>query len=156
NADGMVVTLAGHAGKFAFADGSGSDARFSSISGLTVEPAGTVYVADNNTIRKEKLTGEGTNLAGMPDQQGRAEGVGSAARFNQPSSVAVDAAGFLYVADALNRTIRKVTPAGDVTTLAGLAGRIGNEDGMGSEARFFFPLAVGVDRVGNVYVLDQL
>ena len=94
---------------------------------MAVDSAGNLYVADadNNTIRK--VTPVGTNwvvttLAGLAGNSGSADGTGSAARFNYPCGVAVDSAGNVYVADADNNTIRKVTPAGVVTTLAGRSG----------------------------------
>ena len=68
--------------------------------------------------------------------------------------MAVDSAGNVYVADTCNHTIRKVTPAGVVTTLAGLAGSAGSADGTGSAARFNYPAGVAVDSAGNVYVAD--
>src|SRR5438874_3911355 len=85
---------------------------------------------------------------------GSADGTGSAAQFNGPSGVAVDSAGNAYVADTGNHTIRKVTPAGVVTTLAGLAGSDGSTDGTGSVARFYYPHGVATDSSGNVYVAD--
>ena len=72
-----------------------------------------------------------TTFAGKAGPSGSADGTGSAARFNNPSSVAVDSAGNVYVADYDNDTIRKITPAGVVTTLAGLAGSSGSADGTG-------------------------
>ena len=95
-----------------------------------------------------------TTLAGLAGNPGSADGTGSAARFYFPSGVAVDGAGNVYVADAGNHTIRKVTPAGVVTTLAGLAGSHGSADGTGSAARFYYPTGVAVDGAGNVYVAD--
>ena len=89
--------------------------------GVAVDGAGNVYVADtvNDTIRKITPAGVVTTLAGMAGQHGSADGTGSAARFDHPVGVAVDAAGNVYVADTGNDTIRKITPAGVVTTLAG-------------------------------------
>ena len=90
---------------------------------MAVDGTGNVYVADsyNRTIRKVTPGGVVTTLAGMAGSWGSADGTGSAARFNYPSGVAVDSAGNVYVADTGNHTIRKVTPAGVVTTLAGNA-----------------------------------
>ncbi|MEK7675951.1 MAG: chitobiase/beta-hexosaminidase C-terminal domain-containing protein, partial [Verrucomicrobiota bacterium] len=118
--------------------------------------AGNVYVADtdNHTIRKVTPVGVVTTLAGLARSSGSADGTGSAARFYGPRGVAVDSAGNVYVVDTDNHTIRKVTPAGVVTTLAGLAGSQGSADGTGSAARFPGPDGVAVDRAGNVYVAD--
>src|SRR5205823_3531610 len=95
-----------------------------------------------------------TTFAGLPP--GSADGTGSAARFNSPAGVALDSAGNTYVADTVNSTIRKITPAGVVTTFAGLAGSTGSANGTGSAARFNFPSGVAVDRAGtgNIYVGD--
>src|SRR5207302_192934 len=95
-----------------------------------------------------------TTFAGLPP--GSADGTGGAARFNSPAGVTVDSAGNTYVADTVNSTIRKITPAGIVTTFAGLAGNTGSANGTGSTARFNFPSGVAVDRAGtgNIYVGD--
>src|SRR6185295_1743135 len=85
---------------------------------------------------------------------GSADGTGSAARFNRPSGVATDSSGNVYVADTLNHTIRKITPTGVVTTLAGLALFPGGADATGSEVRFNRPSGVATDSSGNVYVAD--
>ena len=94
-----------------------------------------------------------TTLAGNAGY-GSADGTGSDARFRSPSGVAVDTNGNVYVADTYNSTIRQVTPAGVVTTLAGLAGNYGSADGTGSAARFNRPWGVAVDPNGNVYVTE--
>ncbi|MHB8520044.1 MAG: NHL repeat-containing protein [Limisphaerales bacterium] len=156
---GVVTTLAGRAGYGGSADGTGSAARFYGPSGVAVDSAGNLYVADtypNSTIRKVTPTGVVTTLAGVAGYGGSADGTGSAARFNSPSSVAVDSAGNVFVADSGNETIRKVTPAGVVTTVAGLAGFSGSTDGTGSAARFYGPSGVAVDSVGNVYVAEYV
>ena len=93
-------------------------------------------------------------LAGSPGSSGNADGNTNAARFYDPYGVAVDSAGNLYVADTDNHTIRKVTSAGVVTTLAGSPGSSGSADGTGSAARFSSPYGVAVDNAGNVYVAD--
>jgi hypothetical protein len=89
------------------------------------------------------------------DSAGSADGTGSAARFAFCTGVATDHAGNVYVSDYFNNTIRKITPAGAVTTLAGSAGLLGNADGTGSAARFDSPRGVATDRGGNVYVADS-
>ncbi len=149
-------TLAGMAGSFGCTNGTGSAARFASPLSVTVDAATNVYVADNgnNTIRKVTSTAVVTTLAGLPGTFGSANGTGSAARFNFPCGAAVDSAGNVYVADTGNSTIRKVTPAGKVTTLAGAAGKTGSKNGKGSLARFSYPNGVAVDSAGNVYVAD--
>jgi len=153
---GVVSTLAGLAGRSGSADGTGSAARFAGPKGVVVDAAGTIYVADsvNHTIRTITPAGVVGTLAGLANVIGSTDGTGSAARFNGPNGVAVDAAGNVYVADNNNHTIRKVTPAGVVSTLAGLAGTSGSADGTASVARFVFPAGVAVDAAGNVYVAD--
>jgi sugar lactone lactonase YvrE len=154
---GVVTTLAGLAGNAGSADGTGSAARFDSPYGVAVDSSGNVYVADygNSTIRKVTSAGVVTTLAGLAYNVGSTDGTGSAARFNYPRGVAVDSSGNVYVADYWNHTIRKVTSAGVVTTLAGLAGSSGSADGTGSAARFNGPSGVAVDSSTNVYVADQ-
>jgi len=96
-------------------------------------------------------------LAGKPGADvgpGIDDGPGAAARFNFPSSMATDASGNIYVADSNNNTIRKITPAGTVSTLAGAAGASGSADGLGAAARFYNPSGVATDSSGNIYVAD--
>ncbi|MEK7675975.1 MAG: hypothetical protein AAB676_09110 [Verrucomicrobiota bacterium] len=153
---GEVTTLAGQAGGNDSADGAGSAARFGLASGVAVDPVGNLYVADHaaNTIRKIGPGGVVTTLAGLPGEGGSADGTGSAARFCGPAGMTVDNIGNVYVADSCNSTIRKISPAGEVTTLAGQAGESGSTDGPGSAARFSGPEGVAVDVTGNVYVGD--
>jgi sugar lactone lactonase YvrE len=154
---GVASTLAGTARVWGGADGTGAAASFYTPYGVAADSAGNVYVADtsNSTIRKVISAGVVTTLAGTADQVGSADGTGSAARFTYPMGVAVDGAGNLYVADTWNSTIRKVSPAGVVTTLAGGPGLIGHVDGTATEARFNKPTGVAVDSAGNVYVADS-
>jgi len=152
----VVSTLAGAAPQFGSADGTGSAARFNLPAGLATDSAGNVYVADtrNETIRKITPAAVVSTLAGAAPQFGSVDGIGSAARFNFPAGIATDTAGNVYVADGENSTIRKVTPAGVVSTLAGTAGEVGPADGIGSAARFVYPQGVATDSAGNVYVAD--
>jgi len=153
---GVVTTLAGTAGSSGSTDATGSAARFDNPIGVTVDTAGNVFVADtyNSTIRKVTSGGVVTTLAGTAGVNGSNDGTGSAARFNLPHGVAVDALGNVFVADNANHTIRKITSAGVVTTLAGLAGSSGSTDGTGSASRFNSPLSTAVDTAGNVFVAD--
>jgi hypothetical protein len=155
-AAGMVTTLAGSAGDFGSADGTGSAARFDFPGGIAADTAGNLYVADtyNCTIRKITAAGVVTTLAGSPGFEGNTDGTGSAARFNLPSDVAVDGSNNVYVADTNNYTIRKVTSAGVVTTLAGAAGTAGMTNGTGTAALFNYPYGLTVDSGGDVYVAD--
>jgi sugar lactone lactonase YvrE len=153
---GVVTTLAGTAGSWGSADGTGAAARFNGPDGVAVDGAGNVFVADswNNTIRKITPSGVVTTLAGTAGSSGSADGTGAAARFNGPEGVAVDGSGNVFVADAGNSTIRKITPGGVVTTLAGTAGSYGGADGTGAAALFNEPEGVAVDGSGNVFVAD--
>ncbi len=153
---GSVTTLAGSAGDIGTTDGLGGAARFNVPHGVAVDSAGNSYVADarNHIIRKISPFGMTSTLAGLAGVSGNTDGVGSVARFNYPSGLAVDAIGNVFVADTSNQTIRKITPAGVVTTLAGSPGTTGSTDGLGSAARFYNPLGVILDSIGNVYVPD--
>lgn len=153
---GVVTTLAGMGYSSGSADGTGSLARFSNPDDVAVDGADNVYVADtfNSTIRKITPAGVVTTLAGSAVSVGSIDGIGSAARFNRPQGVAVDAAGNVYVADTGNNSIRKITPSGEVTTLAGMVGANGSNDGIGSDVRFDHPLGLIVDESGNIYVAD--
>jgi sugar lactone lactonase YvrE len=157
-AGSVVTTLAGTATISGAGDGVGPAAQFYNPAGLTVNSGGTnVYVADtfNLTIRKVvTATGAVTTLAGMSGGTGIADGAGTAARFNDPEAMVVDPAGNTYVVDKGNHTIRKITPAGVVTTFAGSAGNPGSTDGIGTAARFSSPSGLSIDPVGNLYVAD--
>ena len=153
-----VTTLAGQSGRTGSADGTGSAALFSGPADVAVDTFGNLYVADafNDTVRKVTPAGVVSTMAGSPGSAGSADGTGAAARFNHPSGVAVDSSGNVYVADTDNDTVREITPAGVVTTLAGQAGLSGSADGTGAAARFNGPSGLAVDAAGNRYVADTL
>lgn len=149
--DGRVDTFAGSLE--GFVDGTRGDARFHTPSGLAIDAAGTLYVADtgNHAIRAITADGTVTTLAGS-GEAGFADGPAGQARFHAPTDVAVDAAGRVYVADGFNDRIR-VIEHGRVHTLAG-EGRPGFEDGAGATARFDTPSGIAVDAAGIVWVAD--
>ena len=152
-----MSTLAGISGNHGSSDGIGGNARFWAPFGIAVDNAGNVYVSDtaNNTIRKISPNGVVSTLAGLAGYPGSQDGIGINARFRNPWGIAVDGMGNVFVADMSNDTVRKITPAGMVTTLAGQAGMNGSSDGFGNNARFKGPFAVAVDNADNVYVSDS-
>ncbi|QEM12048.1 gliding motility-associated C-terminal domain-containing protein [Mucilaginibacter rubeus] len=152
---GVVTTVAGN-GTIGFSDGLGAAAMFHTPCGITVDAAGNLYVADqfNNAIRKITPAGLVTTMAGN-GSYGAINGTGSGATFSQPVDVAVDAAGNVFVADEGNSLIRKVTPNGVVTTVAG-RGSSGFADGVTTSAVFSFPSGIVIDAAGNLYVADAV
>lgn len=142
----------GHAG---LKDGAAAEARFADPYGIAFDAGGVTYIADggdNNRIRRRTIDGQVSTLAGG-HAEGLRDGRGSDAAFHTPSGLALDAAGNLYVADTGNHAVRKVTPDGTVTTLAG-TGQAGFRDGPASQALFNGPMAVAVDDRGRVFVAD--
>ncbi|HSZ24538.1 MAG TPA: NHL repeat-containing protein [Cytophagaceae bacterium] len=152
---GIVSTVAGTAGVAGNTNGTGTAASFNYPSSIAIDASGNLYVADsfNNLIRKIDPSGVVTTLAGS-GAVGSTNAIGIAASFNQPSGVAIDASGNLYVADSYNNLIRKIDPLGAVTTLAG-TGSIGSTNGDATVASFNYPCSVAVDASGNVYVGDH-
>ena len=154
---GAVTTLAGRPGQAGYADGTGTAALFSGPHHVRTDNAGDVYVADtdNSVIRKVTPDGVVTTLAGRPGNLGSADGPCRAAQFYEPFGVGVISDGTVYVADTQNGTVRRITPAGMVTTLAGLPRHVGTSNGAGSAARFNSPFSVTMDRAGNLYLADS-
>ena len=163
-ANWSVNTIAGLAGNAGSADGNNNNARFSNPSGIALDAGGNLYVADklSCTIRKLVLSGGNwvvSTIAGQASRSGSVDGIGSTARFSNPTGIAVDSGGNLYVADEGNNTIRILSPAGTnwtVFTAAGLAGSSGNVDGFGTAVRFNGPYGIAVDIYTNVYVADSV
>ena len=151
--NGQVSTWAGD-GSATFREGNGVTAGFNNPYGVATTTNGTIYVADavNNRVRKITATGDVSTLAGS-DTAGYRDGTGTQARFKDLEGVAVDAAGNIYIADTYNSSIRKITSAGVVSTLAG-NGTYGYQDATGNAARFSFPRGLAVDAAGFVYVAD--
>jgi hypothetical protein len=156
------TTIAGLAGTSGSADGTNSAARFNHPRGIAVDGAGNVYVAEhvNNTIRKLTLGNAQwvtTTIVGLAGTDGTADGTNRTVRFENLNGVAVDNDGNLYVADYHNNTIRKLTRDGTnfvSSTIAGLAGSYGSDDGTNGDARFEGPVGVALNGQGNLYVAD--
>ncbi len=146
-----VTTFAGN-GNANFGDGQGLAARFRLNKGIDVDDNGNIYVADerNHRIRKIDISGNVTTIAGS--SQGNADGNGTAATFRNPSDVAVDASGNVFVVDSSNDRIRKIDPSGNVTTFAGASENFA--DGQGTAAAFNTPSGITIDSSGNLYVTD--
>ncbi|HRO67628.1 MAG TPA: hypothetical protein PL182_08700, partial [Pseudobdellovibrionaceae bacterium] len=150
---GNVTTLAG-TGSAGSADGNGTGASFDSPSDIVRDSNGDFFITDtgNHTIRKMTSTGDVTVFAGQTGVNDLIDGNGIAAAFEGPTGLAIDADDNLYTG---NGAIRKITPAGDVTTLAGgvITGR--TEDGTGAAAAFFDPTGITIDAEGNLFVADE-
>jgi len=138
-----ITTLAG-SGSAGFGDGTGSGASFKDPSALAVDTVGNVYVADtqNNRIRKITPAGVVSTLAGS-GVAGFSDGKGKSASFKSPTGIALDSSGNVYVADWGNNRLRKITPAGVVTTL------------WSGKDSTFKPYGVALDLSGNIYVADM-
>jgi streptogramin lyase len=156
---GLVTTIAGQAGVAGYADGTGTNTLFFLPKSLVGDASGNLYVVDtwNQVIRK--LTPVGTNwvvstLAGQVGIAGYADGTGTNAQFSTPARAAVDAAGNVYVADQGNDVIRKITPLGMVTTIAGQVGSNNSLDGTNGNAQFASPAGITMDNATNLYVTD--
>lgn len=152
---GVVSTLAGN-GTYGTANGTGSEARFSQPNDLAVDAAGNVYVSDGGNNRIQKITPAGvvTTFAGRGGI-GFADGPGTVAAFSFTTGIVIDDFGNLYVADVIdNQRIRKITPDGMVTTLAG-TGNIGYVNGTGTSASFSYPYGIGIGMDGNLYIADN-
>jgi streptogramin lyase len=151
----QMSILAGSLGVTGVTNGPVSYARFNHPQGVAVDRSGNVYIADsgNNLIREITHDGAVTTLAGS-GSSGSSDGFGADSSFDDPGGIVVDSKGNIYVADKGNNKIRKITPDGQVTTLAG-SGSPGSENGKGPSATFNGPSDVAVDGEGNVLVADS-
>ncbi|MES2696456.1 MAG: immunoglobulin domain-containing protein [Verrucomicrobiota bacterium] len=151
-----VTTLAGTAGVAQDLDGVGTAARFGTPTGIAVDRAGNLFVCDmsQHTVRKITPSGVVSTFAGTASSQGSVDGTGAQARFFRPRGLTIDGTDNLYLTDLGNHTIRKITPEGVVTTIAGTATVRGTTDGVGMQARFNDPNDLAIDAAGNIYVAD--
>ncbi|MES2607667.1 MAG: hypothetical protein V4544_02915 [Pseudomonadota bacterium] len=149
--NGDVTTFAGSSA--GFADGVGAAAKFNGLYNIAIDSSDNLYITDTNNNRIRKITSAGvvTTIAGS-GVAGTANGIGAAAQFNLPFGIAMDSSGNLYVSDTWNHLIRKITPNGTVTTLAGSVA--GFSDGIAASAMFNAPGGMTIDTLGNIYVAD--
>ncbi|MCE2994181.1 MAG: IPT/TIG domain-containing protein [Cyclobacteriaceae bacterium] len=150
---GEVSTLAGNGSEGSGDNTVGISAQFRYPSGVAVDASGNIYVADkdNHRIRKIVPSGEVSTFAGS--SEGAADGNGTSAQFKKPYDAVFDASGNMYVTDSDNHKIRKITPAGEVSTFAGSS--YGFSDGPGATAQFQFIKGIAIDANGNLYVADE-
>ena len=149
--NGTISTLAG-SNNGGFADGIGTDAKFENLTSLTMDASGIIYGTDrqNHRIRKIAPNGVVSTLAGSTI--GFEDGIGTSAQFSSPTGITIDPEGNLFVVDTSNHSIRKITPEGLVSTLAGSTQ--GFFDGEGTVAQFNKPRAITIDSDGNLYITD--
>lgn len=151
---GAVSTIAG-SGVQGYLDATGTAAQFENPRGIAIDSRGNIYVADADIHRIRKISPGNvvTTFAGS-GVAGGADGTGTAAQFNSPNGIALDSSGNLYVTDSSGNRIRKITPAGVVTTIAG-SGVAGYVDATGTAARFAQPRGIAVDAGGTIYVSEM-
>jgi sugar lactone lactonase YvrE len=154
--NGSVSVFAGQTGMPGSSDGSGSQARFDTPSGIAVG-TGDFYVSDtgNHVIRRITAAGIVSTIAGLAGQSGFTNALRAAARFNSPLGITVATDGTVFVADSGNHLIRAIAPDGGVTTLAGRAENWGSQDGAGDSARFNGPVGLALDAQGDLFVSDS-
>ncbi len=153
---GVVTTFAGISGISGYADAVSAYALFKRPKGICRDAAGNFYVSDtgNYIIRKIATDGLVSTLAGVVEMNGYLDGQGTAAIFNQPMGIVVDAGGNLFVADYNNHAIRRIDPAGNVTTFAGHGALAGHTDATGTDAFLFWPVGLAIDGNSNLYVSE--
>ncbi|MEO9113702.1 MAG: MBG domain-containing protein, partial [Lacunisphaera sp.] len=159
-AAGVVTVFAGDADSTGSSDGTGSSARFRNPQGLAADGAGNVYVADTGNFTIRKITSDGvvTTLAGTSGVSNLVDGTGSGTLFSYPVAVSVDGAGNLYVVDSGLGVIRKITPTGTVTSLAGSGyniGAWGSLDGTGITVQFTNIGGIVSDNAGKIWISDS-
>jgi streptogramin lyase len=154
---GTTTVFAGTVGRACgTTDGVGTAASFCGPLGLTYDGVGSLYVTDNQTVRRVELaTRRVTTIAGSPGVTGSSDGTGAAALFDQPSALACDGTGNLYVADSFNATVRRIVLAtGEVTTEIGRASQYGVVLGPLASARLNGPEGLAAGPPGSLFITD--
>lgn len=151
---GAVTTFAGQTGVNSYIDGTGVNATFMGLDGLFIDASDNIYVADQNKVRKVTPAAVVTTIAGDVNE-GFVDGASTVAKFFLTCDIVTDAAGNIYVADYFNHRIRKITPAGVVSTFAG-SGVAGSANGTGTAATLNGPRSMVIDAAGNIYVSELL
>lgn len=151
--NGAVITLAGRSPMHGAFDGAGGAAHFTRPGGAAIDGAGTLYLADQCAIRRI-VGGVVSTFAGAVESCGHVDGAAAAARFGNGLFVAVDADGVVWVADRVNKTVRRIGRDGLVTTVAGATGVAGDVQGPGGATRFRLLSAIAVDTAGDLVVAD--
>lgn len=154
--DGDVTTFAGKAAVAGAADGVGMAARFAFIEGMVFDTAGNLFVSDeqNRTIRKITPAAAVSTFAGRAGEHGRTDGIGSEARFFGPSSIVMDSAGNLLVADIFNNAIRKISPNGMVSTPPGPRFQDGGT--FPTASALYQARGIAIDANDNLFVADTM
>jgi len=154
---GVVTTYLGVPGSSLYIDGAATLARFVAPTGIVAVSNGTLLITEVNshTLRFVTATREVATAGGSTGLAGSIDAFLESARFSQPTGVVVDSNQNTFIADTANHTIRKVTLASAVTTIAGTAGQAGTTDGVGNAARFNRPRGLAIDRNNNLYVADS-
>lgn len=148
--------LAGNADGSGQVNGTGREAHFEEPVSLAIDGQGNLYVADQwgRTVRKITPGGQVSTVAGQPGRSGNSNGPGAKATFDAPCAITSNAEGMLHVADCHNNLIRRITPAGVVSTWAGQFRSSNRVDGVGTAAQFDGPRSMALDATGNLLVLD--
>ncbi len=158
-ATGAVSTFAGSTGnQTGSTNATGTNARFNAPSGLAIDAAGNLYVADTNNALIRKITTPDavvTTYAGLPGGFGFADGPSNQATFSAPTGIAVDSLGRIYVSDLSTATIRRISTAQVVTTIGGHEYGTGADDGPGDVARFSGPAGMAVNGTGTLFIADN-
>ena len=158
---GIISTVAGNGGTGFSGDGGPAiSAQLNSPWGVAVDSAGNLYIADNQNNRIRKVTPGGTisTVAGNGTIGFSGDGgPATSARLSNPRGVLVDSAGNLYIGDSFNHCIRKVTPGGTISTVAGLGGNPGfsGDNGPATSAELTYPEGMALDAAGNLYIADS-